>query len=103
MSFYQWLYKWWTGLVVMAGGALFIWLSLLLLGEYRRAFLASPVSVMSLDVLLSILRCGTPGAMAIIGLMAGALFLAGGFVLLVRLFFSAGIDLWEAVRLTLGV
>ena len=38
MGFYQWLYEWWTGFVVMAGGALFVWLSLLLLGEYRRAF-----------------------------------------------------------------
>jgi hypothetical protein len=91
MGFYQWLYEWWTGFVVMAGGALFIWLSLLLLGEYRRAFMASPMSVMSLDVLLSI------------GLIAGALFLAGGFVLLVGLLFSSLVDLWQAARLTLGV
>jgi hypothetical protein len=103
MTFYQWLYEWWTGFAVMAGGAFFICLSLRLLGEYRRAFLASPMSVMSLDVLLSILRCGAPGVIAILGLIAGAMFLAGGFVLLVRLFFSAGTDLWEAVRLTLGV
>ena len=103
MTFYQWLYEWWTGFAVMAGGALFVWLSLFLLGEYRRAFLASPMSVMSLDVLLSILRCGTPGVVALLGLMAGATFLAGGFVLLLRLFFSAGADLWEAVRFTLGI
>jgi hypothetical protein len=103
MGFYHWLYEWWTGFVVMAGGALFIWLSLLLLGEYRRAFMASPMSVMSLDVLLSILRCGTPGAWALIGLIAGALFLAGGFVLLVGLLFSSLVDLWQAARLTLGV
>lgn len=103
MTFYQWLYEWWTGLVVMAGGALFISLSLRLLGEYRKAFLSKPMSMMSLDVLLSILRCGTPGVIAILGVMAGALFLAGGFVLLVHLFFSAGKDLWEAVKLTLGV
>jgi len=55
MTFYQWLNEWWTGFVVMAGGALFIWLSLALLGEYRSAFMANPFSVMSLDVLLSIL------------------------------------------------
>jgi hypothetical protein len=103
MSFYQWLYEWWTGFVVMAGGALFIWLSLLLLGEYRRAFMASPMSVMSLDVLLSILRCGAPGAWALIGLIAGAVFLAGGFVLLVGLLFSSFVDLWQAARLMLGV
>ena len=103
MSFYQWLYEWWTGFVVMAGGAVFIWLSLLLLGEYRRAFMASPMSVMSMDVLLSIFRCGTPGVWALLCLVAGSLFLAGGFVLLVHLLFSSLQDLWQAVRLTLGV
>ena len=103
MTFSQWLNEWWTGFAVMAGGALFIGLSLRLLGEYRRAFLASPMSVMSLDVLLSILRCGAPGVIAIFGLFGGALFLASGFVLLVRLLLSAGTELWEAVRLTLGV
>lgn len=80
--------------MVMAGGALFIWLSLLLLGEYRRALIASPMSVMSLDVLLSILRCGTPGAIALLGLIVGALFLGGGFLLLAGLLFSAVVDLW---------
>jgi hypothetical protein len=103
MNFYQWLYEWWTGFVVMAGGALFIWLSLLLLGEYRRALVASPMSVMSLDVLLSILRCGTPGAIALLGLIVGALFMGGGFLLLAGLLFSAVVDLWQAGRLTLGL
>jgi hypothetical protein len=103
MSFYQWLYEWWTGFVVMAGGALFIWLSLALLGEYRRAFMTNPLSVMSLDVLLSIVRCGTPSALAVLTLLAGALFLAGGFLLLAKLLFSAVLDLWLAVRLTLGI
>ena len=99
MNFYQWLNEWWTGFVVMGGGALFIWLSLTLLGEYRRAFMANPMSVMSLDVLLSIIRCGTPSAMAVITLLAGACFLAGGFMLLAKLSFSAVLDLWQAVRL----
>lgn len=103
MSFYEWLYQWWTGFVVMGGGALFIWLSLLLLGEYRRAFMASPMSVMSLDVLLSVLRCGTPGVIALLGLGVGAIFLAGGFLLMVGLLYYAVIDLWQAARLTLGV
>jgi hypothetical protein len=104
MSFYQWLYEWWTAFVVMAGGALFIWASLLLLGEYRRAFMASPMSVMSLDVLLSILRCGgTPGTIAFLGLIVGALFLAGGFLLLTGLLFYGVLDLWQAIRLTLDV
>lgn len=103
MGFYQWLYEWWTGLVVMAGGALFIWLSLLLVGEYRKAFMASPLDVMSLEVLLSILRCGTPGALALLGLIVGAIFLAGGFLLFSGLLFYAVLDLWQALRLTLGV
>jgi hypothetical protein len=102
MNFYAWLYEWWTGFVVMAGGALFIWFSRALLGEYRKAFMASPMSVMSLDVLLSILRCGTPGAIALLGLTAGALFLGGGFLLLAGLLSSALLDLWQAVRLTLS-
>jgi hypothetical protein len=103
MGFYQWLYQWWTAVVVMAGGALFIWLSLLLLGEYRRAFMASPMSVMSLDVLLSVLRCGSPGAIALLGLFVGALFLAGGFLLFVGPLYSAVLELWQAARLTLQV
>jgi hypothetical protein len=103
MGFYQWLYEWWTAFVVMAGGALFVWLSLLLLGEYRRAFMASPMEVMSLDVLLSILRCGGPGVIALLGLIVGALFLGGGFLLLAGLSYFAVLDLWQAVRLTLGV
>jgi hypothetical protein len=103
MGFYQWLYEWWSAFVVMAGGAAFIWSSLLLVGEYRKAFMANPMSVMSLDVLLSILRCGTPGAIAVLGLLAGALFLAGGFLLFAGLLLSALGDLWQAIRLTLGV
>jgi hypothetical protein len=103
MNFYQWLNEWVTGIVVMAGGALFIWLSLALLGEYRKAFMTDPLSIMSLDVLLSIARCGTPAAMAIITLLAGACFLAGGFMLLFALSFYALVDLWQALRLTLGL
>jgi len=103
MTFYQWLNEWWTGLVVMAGGALFIWLSLAFLGEYRKAFMANPFAMMSIDVLWSIVRCGAPSAMAVITLLAGACFLAGGFLLLATLFFSALLDLWEAARLTVGI
>jgi hypothetical protein len=103
MSFYQWLNEWLIGFIVMAGGAVFIWLSLVLLGEYRKAFMMNPLSVMSLDVLLAIARCGTPAAMAVLTLLAGACFLAGGFLLLAGLSFYAVLDLWQAVRLTLGI
>lgn len=103
MSFSQWLYDWWTGFVVMAGGAVFVWLSLSLLREYQRAFMTDPMSVMSLDMLLSILRCGTPAVMALMCLMVGALFMAGGFVLIVYPLFSSLAVLWQALRFTLGV
>jgi len=100
-DFYR-IYLWLTPFALMAGGALFVWLSLLLLGEYRKAFMAEPMSVMSLDVLLSILRCGSPGVLALLGLVVGAIFLGGGFLFLLGLLSSAAVDLWQAVRLTLG-
>jgi hypothetical protein len=86
----------------MAGGALFVFVSLLLLEEYRKAFMTDPVSVMSLEVLLSILRCGAPGAMAVICLVAGALFFGGGVLLLIKVLVQGLPFLWHLVRLSLG-
>jgi hypothetical protein len=97
------LYLWLAPFALMAGGALFVWLSLLLLEEYRKAFMAAPMSVMSLDVLMSILRCGAPGTIALLGLLVGAVFFGGGLLFLLGLLSSAVLDLWYAVRLTLGV
>ena len=96
-------YLWLTPFVLMAGGALFVWLSLLLLEEYRKALMTDPMSVMSLEVILTILRCGGPGALAMIGLLAGSLFLGGGALLLVGLLVSGVPYLWNAIRLMLGL
>ena len=96
-------YLWLTPFVLMAGGAVFVWLSLLLLEEYRKAFMTDPMSVMSLEVILTILRCGAPGALAMLGLLAGALFFGGGVLILIGLLVSSIPYLWTAIRLTLGV
>jgi hypothetical protein len=95
-------YFWLTPFVLMAGGVLFVWLSLMLLEEYRRAFMTDPMSVMSLEVILMILRCGAPGALAMMGLLAGASFFGGGVLILVGLLVSGVPYLWNAIRLTLG-
>ena len=96
-------YLWLTPFVLMAGGVLFVWLSLLLLEECRKAFMTDPMSVMSLEVILTIVRCGAPGALAMMGLLVGALFFGGGVLILVGLLFSAVPYIWQAIRLTLGV
>ena len=96
------IYIWLTPFVLMAGGALFAWLSLLLLEEYRKVFMSDPMSLMSLEVLLTIIRCGAPGSIAVLGLLAGALFFGGGVLILMHLLFSAIPYLWQAIRLTLG-
>jgi len=96
-------YLWVTPFALMAGGVLFVWLSLLLLEEYRKAFMTDPMSVMSLEVILTILRCGAPGTLAMLGLLAGASFFGGGVLILVGLLAYAVPNLWQAIRLTLGV
>jgi hypothetical protein len=96
------VYIWLTPFVLMAGGALFAWLSLLLLEEYRKVFMSDPMSLMSLEVLLTIVRCGAPGALGALGLVAGALFFGSGVLLLVHLLFWGLPELWQAIRLSLG-
>jgi hypothetical protein len=97
------LYIWLTPFALMAGGVLFVWLSLLLLEEYRKAFMTDPMSVMSLEVILTILRCGAPGSLAALGLLCGGMFFGGGVLILVGLLVSAIPYLWQAIRLTLGI
>lgn len=63
-------------------GTLLICLALLLLTEYRRAFFADPISVMSLEVLAAILRTGGPGYVAGIALIVGGLFVLSGILVL---------------------
>ena len=96
-------YIWLTPFALMAGGVLFVWLSLLLLEEYRKAFMTDPMSVMSLELVLTILRCGAPGSLAMMGLICGALFFGGGVLILIGLLVSGVPYLWHAIRLTLGV
>ena len=96
-------YLWVTPFALMAGGVLFVWLSLLLLEEYRKAFMTDPMSVMSLEVMLTILRCGAPGSLAVLGLLCGGVFFGGGVLILVGLLVSGIPYLWQAIRLTLGI
>jgi len=63
----------------------FVGLALLLVAEYRKAFFADPLSIMSTEVLSQILRLGGPGYTAIVVFLAGALLLAAGVVLLLML------------------
>lgn len=69
----------------LALGALFFGLALLLMAEYRKAFIADPLSIMSTEALAQILRLGGPGYTAVVVLIAGALLLAAGVVLLLML------------------
>ena len=96
------IYLWLTPFVLMAGGVLFAWLSLLLLEEYRKLFMSDPMSLMSLEVLLTIVRCGAPGAVGALGLVGGALLFGSGVLLLVHLLFRSLPDLWQAITLSLG-
>ena len=87
-------------------GALFVGLAVMLLTEYRKAFLSDPSSIMSIEVLFAILRLGGPGYLAVLALMAGLPMLLGGSLALVLAlgfiaFDSAG-NLWRAIGLTLG-
>lgn len=52
-------------------GGLFVGAAWLLLIEYRRAFMADPASIMSLEVLTNILKLGGPGYLAMMALIAG--------------------------------
>jgi hypothetical protein len=96
-------YVWLAPAGMMALGATFAWLALLLLAEYRKAFMADPMSVMSLEVLLAILRCGAPGYIGVIALFGGALLFGSGVLLLIRLLTLGVPHLWQALRLTFGI
>jgi hypothetical protein len=89
-------------------GAACVGLALILLAEYRKAFMANPMSVMSCDVLVAILRCGAPGYVAVIALLGGALLAGSGLIMLVVVLTSESSyrplqHLWQALKLTLGM
>jgi hypothetical protein len=99
----------WLAPFVMAGiGAACVWLALILLAEYRKAFMANPVSVISFDVLIAILRCGPPGYVAVIALFGGALLAGSGLIMLVVVLTSESSyrplqHLWQALKLALSM
>ena len=51
---------------------------LMLLGEYRKAFLQNPGAVMTLEVLAQVVKLGGPGYLAIMCLIACVIFVAMG-------------------------
>jgi hypothetical protein len=98
---------WHIPLGLIALGTLFVGLALALLSEYRRAFFADPSSVMSIEVLLSILRLGGPGYLAMVAIVAGVPMLFGGLLFLV-----VGVGFWayessaavfRAISISLGL
>lgn len=101
------VYVWLAPFAMMALGATCAWLALLLLAEYRRAFMADPLAVMSLDVLVAIIRCGPPGYLGVIGLFGGALLFGSGGLLLIWLLTAElprlVLHVWQAVKLTFGI
>jgi hypothetical protein len=92
---------------LMTLGGAFLFLAVLLLAEYRRAFFNDPRSVMSLEVLLNILKLGGPGYVAMIAVVAGVpMFLAGTvfFVLFAGFWvFDNATNVLRAISQTLGL
>jgi len=82
----------------LALGALFCGLALLLLVEYRKAFMADPLSVMSMEVLAQILRAGGPGYLAVVVLIAGGLLVLAGTALLLIVAWISIQPLLNAIR-----
>lgn len=101
------LYVWLAPFGMMAVGAAGAWLALTLLAEYRKAFVADPMAIMSLDVLVAILRCGPPGYVGVVGLFGGALLFGSGALLLIWLLTAElprlVLHVWQAMKLTLGI
>jgi hypothetical protein len=97
---------WHIPLGLMALGAFFVWIAWIALVEYRRAFFADPLSIMSIEVLANILRLGGPGYLAILALVTGVPMLLGGafFLLLLAGFWisESGGALLRAISTTLG-
>jgi hypothetical protein len=87
---------------LLVAGLLLLSMAWWLLVEYRKAFFTDPVSVMSIEVLASILRMGGPGYLAILTLISGWLMAVGGVF---ALLFIGGIwahYVFKAILLTLG-
>jgi hypothetical protein len=94
---------WLMACAIFAMGMLVMFLALTLFGEYRKAFMADPMAVMTLDVFLAAMHRGGPAFLAVVALFGGAMLAASGVILLIFLLLYEAAPLWRAIRLSLGV
>ena len=94
---------WLLPFAMFAMGMLVMFLALTLFGEYRKAFMANPMAVMTLDVFLAAMNRGGPVLLAVVALFGGAMLSASGVILFVALVLWEMAPLWRAIRITLGV
>jgi hypothetical protein len=94
---------WLMPLAMFGMGVLVMLLALTLFSEYRKAFMANPLAVMTLDVLLAAMHRGGPAFLAVVALFGGAMLAASGLMLLVFLLLYETAPLWRAIRLSLGL
>jgi len=88
----------------MFGTGMFVmFLALALFTEYRKAFMANPMAVMTLDIFLAAMQRGGPAVLAVVALFGGAMLAASGVILLVFLVLYEMAPLWQAIRLSLGI
>ncbi|HEX5959115.1 MAG TPA: hypothetical protein VFY92_10755 [Hyphomicrobiaceae bacterium] len=80
-----------------------MFLALTLFGEYRKAFMANPLAVMTLELLLAAMHRGGPAILAAVALFGGAMLAASGILLLLFLLLHETAPLWRAIRLGLGL
>lgn len=93
---------WWLPFAMFAMGVLVMFMGLTLFEEYRKAFIADPIAVMTLDVFLAAMHRGGPAFLAVIALLGGATLAASGVILLVALLVWETGAFWRAIRLSLG-
>jgi len=94
---------WLMAFAIFAMGMLVMFLALILFGEYRKAFMANPMAVMTLDVFLAVMHRGGPAFLAVVALFGGAMLAASGVILLAFLLLYETAPLWRAIRLSLGI
>jgi hypothetical protein len=84
-------------------GMLVMFLALTLFSEYRKAFMANPLAVMTFDALLAAMHRGGPAFLAVVALIGGAMLAASGVILLLFLVLYEMAPLWRAIRISLGL
>jgi hypothetical protein len=94
---------WLMPFAMLGMGMLAMFLALTLFSEYRKAFMADPLAVMTLDVFLAAMHRGGPAFLAVLALIGGALLAASGVILFVGLLLYETAPLWRAIRLSLGL